>query len=149
MKNTLTKYGTGTASQELLDAFKELVTNPSQRGLLVTISSERLVPQQVLPANGSFESDLTQLENLLTTTEAAYIILRRYEGSAKPPFVAVTYVPDAANVRQKMLFASTRNTLLRELGTDRFDENIFATLKSELTTEGFERHDAHGAKYCL
>ncbi|KAF8455390.1 hypothetical protein BGX38DRAFT_1267313 [Terfezia claveryi] len=135
-----------SASQELLDAFKELVSNPSQRGLLVTISSERLVPQQVLPANGSFESDLLQLEDLLTTTAAAYIILRRYEGSIKPPFVAVTYVPDTANVRQKMLFASTRNTLLRELGKDRFDEDIFATLKSELTAEGFERHDAHGAK---
>lgn len=38
---------------------------------------------------------------------------------------------------------------MRELGTERFDENIFATLKSELTFEGFERHDAHGAKYSL
>jgi len=55
-------------------------------------------------------------------------------------------VPDTAHVRQKMLFASTRNTLLRELGTDRFDESIFATLKEELTAEGFERHDAHEAK---
>ena len=138
-----------TASKELVDAFKELVSNPSQRGFLVTISSERLVPWQVLLANGSFESDLTQLDDLLTTTEAAYIILRRNEGPAKPPFVAVTYVPDAANVRQKMLFASTRNTLLRELGKDRFDKDIFATLKSELTAEGFKCHDAHEAKYCL
>jgi len=137
------------ASQELLDAFKELVSNASQRGLLVTICSERLTPQQVLSAKGSFESDLTQLNGLLTPTEAVYIILRRYEGSIKPPFVAVTYIPDSASVKQKTLFASTRNTLLRELGTDRFNESIFATLESELTAEGFKRHDAHGAKYCL
>lgn len=103
--------------------------------------------KHILPANGTFEEDLTQLDGLLILTEPAYIILRRYGGSAKPPFVAITYVPDAANVRQKMLFASTRNTLLRELGTDRFDESIFATLKEELTAEGFKRHDAHGAKY--
>ena len=103
--------------------------------------------KHTLPANGTFEADLTQLDSLLNPTEPAYIILRRYEGSVKPPFIAITYVPDTAHVRQKMLFASTRNTLLRELGTDRFDESIFATLKEELTAEGFERHDAHGAKY--
>ena len=129
------------------DAFRELVSDRSQRGLVITISSEALVLKHTLLANGTFEADLMQLDDVLTPVEPAYIILRRYEGSAKPPFIAITYVPDAANVRQKMLFASTRNTLLRELGTDRFGESIFATLKEELTVKGFERHDAHGAKY--
>ena len=42
-----------------------------------------------------------------------------------------------------MLFASTRLTLVRELGIERFRETIFATTKEELTKEGFERHDKH------
>lgn len=42
-----------------------------------------------------------------------------------------------------MLFASTRLTLVRELGTEHFRETIFATLPRELSVEGFERHDAH------
>jgi twinfilin-like protein len=42
-----------------------------------------------------------------------------------------------------MLFASTRLTLVRELGIERFRETIFATTKAELTKEGFEKHDKH------
>lgn len=57
--------------------------------------------------------------------------------------MAITYVPDSAPVRQKMLFASTRLTLVRELGIERFRETIFATAKEELTPQGFEKHDKH------
>jgi twinfilin-like protein len=42
-----------------------------------------------------------------------------------------------------MLFASTRLTLVRELGIERFRETIFATTTEELTKEGFEKHDRH------
>lgn len=42
-----------------------------------------------------------------------------------------------------MLFASTRLTLVRELGIERFRETIFATMKEELTAEGFAKHDKH------
>jgi hypothetical protein len=42
-----------------------------------------------------------------------------------------------------MLFASTRLTLVRELGIERFRETIFATTKEELTPQGFEKHDKH------
>lgn len=57
--------------------------------------------------------------------------------------MAVTYVPDTANVRQKMLFASTRLTLTRELGAERFRETILATTRQELTAEGWRKHDKH------
>ena len=69
------------------------------------------------------------------------MILRRH--STDPRFVAVTYIPDTAPVRQKMLFASTRLTLVRELGSEHFRETIFATTPEELTAAGFEKHDAH------
>lgn len=69
------------------------------------------------------------------------MILRRH--STDPRFVAATYIPDSAPVRQKMLFASTRLTLVRELGSEHFRETIFATTPEELTAAGFEKHDAH------
>lgn len=55
----------------------------------------------------------------------------------------MTYVPDAAPVRQKMLFASTRLTLVRELGGEHFRDTPFATSANELTPAGFDRHDRH------
>ncbi|KAI9859449.1 MAG: Twinfilin-1 [Vezdaea acicularis] len=135
-----------SASQELHKAFNELVSSPSQRGVIVGIKDERLEPLQIIPSTSpDFSEDLTQLASLLKENEAAYIILRRYPNTPDG-FVIVTYVPDTANVRSKMLFASTRLTLARELGTERFRETLFATTKVELTAEGFTKHDAHGAQ---
>ncbi len=132
------------ASQELHTAFKTLVSSENQRGLLCTITKESLTPLTVLsPATSSFSNDLSLLALHLQPNVALYIILRRYPSSESAPFVAVTYVPDSAPVRQKMLFASTRLTLVRELGIERFRETIFATTKEELTPQGFEKHDKH------
>lgn len=58
--------------------------------------------------------------------------------------MAVTYVPDHANVRSKTLFAATRLTLVRELGTERFRETISATTRHELTADGWRKHDKSG-----
>ncbi|RKF59544.1 Twinfilin [Erysiphe neolycopersici] len=134
-------------SEELHSAFKKLLTSPGQRGLLCTIVNEVIEPSAILePATSSFDNDLfTLLEpHLLENENAAfYIILRRDHLSSTAPFVAITYVPDSAPVRSKMLYASTRLTLVRELGTERFHETIFATTRQELTAEGFKKHDQH------
>ena len=44
-----------------------------------------------------------------------------------------------------MLFATTRLTLVRELGTERFRDTLFVTELKELERGGWEKHDAHGA----
>ena len=133
-----------TVSQELHSAFNDLVSSPSQRGIIATISNETLTPLHTLPASTTdFFADLPSLESHLTTNQAAYIILRRYQ-NAPDGFVAVTYVPDSAPVRQKMLFASTRLTLIRDLATERFRESLFVTELSELTKEGWAKHEASG-----
>ncbi len=114
------------------------------------IHNEQLIPLETIPSASSnspdFSSDLTHLAGLLKDNEAAYVILRRYP-AASDGYVAVTYVPDSANVRQKMLFASTRLTLVRELGAERFRETIFVTSKDELTAEGFRKLDKHAELY--
>ncbi|KAL1305823.1 hypothetical protein AAFC00_003985 [Neodothiora populina] len=131
-----------SASQELHDAFNTLVSSPSQRGLLATIDKETLVPAQTIPASSTFTSDLSELTSLLTPTAASYMLLK-LDGSAPDGYVAVTYVPDTAPVRQKMLFASTRLTLVRELGVERFRETLFVTRAEEMTPEGWAKHEAH------
>ncbi|KAK3366419.1 hypothetical protein B0H63DRAFT_498167 [Podospora didyma] len=122
-----------SASQELVSKFNELLADSNHFGLLLLPSS-----------SSSFAANVSsQLTPRLKPNEALYIILRRHADT--PALAAVTYVPDAAPVRQKMLFASTRLTLVRELGSEHFRETIFATLASELSPAGFEKHDAHTA----
>lgn len=141
-----------SASQELISQFNLLLADTSIFGLLITISNETLAPVTTLPSTSSnFAQNLEQqLQPRLKPDEALYIILRRYndsEGGSKdaPRLIVVTYVPDTAKVRQKMLFASTRLTLTRELGSEHFRETIFATTAEELSPAGFERHDRHAA----
>ena len=138
-------YLNDTASQELYDAFNNLVFSfPIQRGLIVTIKNEQLIPAEVVQSSSSdFFEDLKTLEPLIKDNEATYIILRRYQNTPDG-FIAVTYVPDSANVRSKMLFASTRLTMVRELGPERFRETLFATTKAELTADGWRKHDKSG-----
>ncbi|KAI1085571.1 actin depolymerizing protein [Whalleya microplaca] len=129
-----------SASQELVSQFNKLLEDDSLFGLLVTITSESLTPVTTLPRSSpDFTSNLSALSPHLKPNEALYILLRRHADA--PRLVAVTYVPDAAKVRQKMLFASTRLTLVRELGSEHFRETIFATTPEELGPAGFDKHD--------
>jgi twinfilin-like protein len=131
-----------TASEELQAQFNSLLSSPDTFGLLVTIEKEALVPVTAVPSkSSSFEENLQALQHHLKDDVALYILLRRYPDS--PRLIALTYVPDAAHVRQKMLFASTRLTLVRELGSEHFRETIFATTAEELSAAGFKKHDAH------
>jgi twinfilin-like protein len=123
-------------------AFNDLVSSPSQRGLLAGIEKEALVPLNTITLQSDFSSDLSQLSSLLSPTSARYVLLKQMPGEADG-FVAVTYVPNGAPVREKMLFASTRLTLVRELGIERFRETLFATEAAELTAEGWAKHEKH------
>lgn len=119
------------------------MSSPSQRGLLVTIDNEKLIPgPSIEPSSSDFFNDLELLIPHVKDNEAAYVVLRRFP-DASDGFIAITYVPDTAPVRKKMLFASTRLTLVRELGIERFRETIFATTKAELTADGLKKHDKH------
>lgn len=139
-----TKMQSGiSASSELQSVFNTFVSSPNQRILLVDIQNETLVPSTIFPLQSSdFKQDLSQLQPRLKPNAAIYALLKIFPDSPDG-YAAVTYVPNAAPVRQKMLFASTRLTLVRELGIERFRETLFATEASELTAEGWSKHEKH------
>ncbi|KIW78500.1 hypothetical protein Z517_08337 [Fonsecaea pedrosoi CBS 271.37] len=122
-----------TASSDLHSAFSNFTSDTSLFCLPAGISSESLTP---LPAirfpsthSGLFNSIHT-LSDILTPTDPLYLLLRRAPNSSE--LIAITYVPSRAPVRQKTLFASTRNTLMRELGTEKFSETVFLTEREEI-----------------
>lgn len=135
-----------SASQELKSALGSLITSSSQRGIIATIQNETIVTASTISSSAStFVDDLSNLQPHIKDNAALYILLRRADSLSDPDksLVAVTYVPNAAPVRQKMLFASTRLTLVRELGGEHFAESVFTTEASELTPSGWEKHVAH------
>ncbi|KAF2456547.1 hypothetical protein BDY21DRAFT_347512 [Lineolata rhizophorae] len=140
-----------SASEELRSTFLTFLSDPSLSALLVTISDEQLVPQTTLPSAGpSFSSVLSALAPHLKPDAPLYVLARQDAAptSAEAPnLIPITYVPDAAPVRAKMLFASTRLTLTRELGSENFvgGGGVFATSAAELTPAGWAAHEASEA----
>ncbi|KAI0015046.1 actin depolymerizing protein [Xylariomycetidae sp. FL0641] len=134
-----------SASQELTAEFNKLVSDPSLFGLIASIENEAVVPVATLPRTGAdFAGDVAQLAAHVRPDQPLYVLLRRYE--AAPALVAVTYVPDAARVRPKTLFSSTRNALLRELGKEHFRDDFWVNTPAELTARGFAQHEASRAQ---
>ncbi|KAJ0109673.1 cofilin tropomyosin-type actin-binding protein [Diaporthe amygdali] len=134
-----------SASQELTSKFTDLLQSDEHFGLLATIENESLTPVSLLTPTSSSATFADNVNSLvlpaLADSEPLYLLLKRYDSA--PRLTAVSYIPDTAKVRQKMLFASTRLTLVRELGREHFRETIYATTRDELTPEGFDKHDKH------
>lgn len=105
----------------------------------MTITAETLTPLPAIPFTGSssptspeaFFTSLPQLSSILQPKTPIYLLLRR-PLATKTTLVALTYIPSNAPVRPKMLFASTRSTLVRELGTEKFDDTAFTTEEEEI-----------------
>lgn len=128
---------------ELHDAFTAFTTDTSLFCLPITITSESLTPLSPVPfsspSGGSFYASLSQLSSVLKPQTPLYLLLRRDDSS----LVAVTYIPTNAPVRAKTLFASTRSTLVRELGSEKFATSVFATEEDEVVgQEAWRERDA-------
>ena len=98
----------------------------------MTISNETLTAESPIQfTSSSFDSSLSSLKNHLAPKTPIYLILRP-STTQNNELIAVTYVPSTAPVRLKMLFASTRNSLTRDLGLEKFADNLFATDPEEI-----------------
>ncbi|THH31158.1 hypothetical protein EUX98_g3036 [Antrodiella citrinella] len=115
-------------SEELTNAFGNAVDSGTVRFLKISIR------------NGSLLEDFDKLGEVLEDNEPAYILAKHDEAST---WLAIFYVPDSAKVRDKMLYASTRNNLTKALGSTHFTDNLFATSKADVTADAYKKHIAH------
>ncbi|KAI8381406.1 uncharacterized protein BYT42DRAFT_566404 [Radiomyces spectabilis] len=134
-------------SEELAKTFAEAVADGNTRILRVSIINESLTPNGSTPVKGNFEQDYDDITSFLEDTTPAYILMRldTKASSGEYEWLLVTYVPDHAKVRDKMLYASTRNTLTKELGDYRFTDTLYGTLSSEVSLDGYRKHQKHKA----
>lgn len=136
-------------SAELQDAFARFNSDSSTFCLPVTITAETLTPLDPISFQGSpsinaFFSALPQLSSVLQPKTPVYLLLRR-PSTASNALIALTYIPSNAPVRAKTLFASTRSTLTRELGTEKFASTVFATEEDEvLGQDAWRERDGEG-----
>ncbi|SGZ52784.1 CIC11C00000003056 [Sungouiella intermedia] len=126
-----------TASPDLLQSFKSLDST-----LIITISddSTQLVEDKSFSAPSSTDPDAV-FSSLYSHFSAqypspGYAIFSRGHND----YVFVSFIPDLAPIRQKMLFASTKNTLIQQLGSGSFGKNYILAFSEldELSSSHYE-----------
>lgn len=116
-----------TADQQLLNILNNSrQENEYQYFIIVAKISQDSTAVEV---TGQYTS-LEQLENSLAD-EPVYIFIRDFK---KDPnhYAFISFVPDDASVRSKMLYASTKNTLLREIGTNILGQQVLCTEPNDI-----------------
>ncbi|KAI8575941.1 hypothetical protein K450DRAFT_259503 [Umbelopsis ramanniana AG] len=132
-------------SQELAAAFAKAVASGETRILRVSIVNESLVENGQSPASGSFEEDFSELQKYLDDSQPSFILVRLDTKSSAGEYnwLFIAYVPDNSKVRDKMLYASSRASLTKDLGDYRFVDNMWGTEASEFTLDGYKKHKSH------
>lgn len=131
------------ASKKLLDRFQTLDNNT----LVVTVSDDQKHLEEdesyVQPASSDLPSLFGALNDHFTKIypQPGYAIFPRPQSA---DFVFIAFIPDLAPIRQKMLYASTKNTLIQQIGSGSFGKKYILALTEleELTPE----HYAHATR---
>ncbi|KAL3901478.1 MAG: hypothetical protein SGCHY_000584 [Lobulomycetales sp.] len=146
-------------TSELLQAFN--TASAQKRAFKVKIEDEQLILSESMERNGDWKSDWDRIEAWINAPKEPVFILYRLD-SNKPPDVAkgtwlhqtesmsgrgswvmTLYIPDNAPVRLKMIYASTKNTLSKDLGEAMFVDYVYCTSREDCLLDGYLRHRQH------
>lgn len=122
-------------SADLVSQFT-LAVKSGVRGFVAQIAGDLV---EIITAVQSKSSVWTQDLAAFKPQGAAFVLVRDDAGK----WVLFQYIPDTSSVRDKMIYASTRNTLTKVLGESNFSHMIMCSALSEISEQGFLEYTAH------
>lgn len=104
-----------TVGADLAHAFATACSDAKIRVFKVELQGETLVCSSSLPAQSSDAVDFDLLQSVLVEKQACYVC---YRTDSPPPccWVFIMYVPTGTSVRDRMLYAATREATKSALG---------------------------------
>ncbi|XP_012258029.1 twinfilin isoform X1 [Athalia rosae] len=141
-------HQTGIKANEALKKLLAKCRDGKIRVLKVSIENEELVPAFSSKTIGKWQDDYDKLvKPLIVEDQPAYILYRLDTKSPDSGYdwLFISWSPDTASIRQKMLYASTKATLKQEFGTAAFKEELHGTVPEDITLEGYHRHKRNDA----
>jgi len=122
--------------EELVTQFKKVTDlDTSIRFFQLQIKNEQIVVTHSCPPTNSVNDDFDSMSPKVTDNEACYFLFRI--GGTKE-WILITYVPDGVPVKDKMVYASAKNTLKDKFGHTSIVEELHTTLKTELSYESYK-----------
>ncbi|RSH94016.1 Twinfilin-1 [Saitozyma podzolica] len=130
----------------LTSAFGSAQSNGDDvRALVFTIEGESFTHLTTVKPKSSYKDDMSLLPSTLPSpkTPASFAYRLDSKEMGKYEWMMITFVPDDAGVRAKMLQASSRAGLLKSLGANNFKHDWFATSLNDLTPSSLHAHLNH------
>jgi hypothetical protein len=132
-----------TSSPELLEAFKKFVEDKGSI-LIAEIVKETIELADIIPGGSSLQGDFETLRNQLDDSNPKYIVVKHDDSNGI--FTFISYVPDYAAVKDKMLYASSKNSLIRQFGSDMFPHILFLNSLEEVSYDGWKYSVSDGTQ---
>eukprot|EP00037_Helgoeca_nana_P000222 m.20755 g.20755 ORF g.20755 m.20755 type:complete len:350 (+) comp10284_c0_seq2:1842-2891(+) len=131
-----------TGGEELQTLLGKAASDKETRMIKVVIENEELQSGGVATAEGDEREDYDKcVLAALEEKECCYILYRLdSEGSNGFHWIFMSYNPDWAHVRDKMVYAATRATLKTLFGIDYIKEEMFGTVPEDINLAGYDKH---------
>mmetsp|Transcript_131765 Transcript_131765/g.196340 ORF Transcript_131765/g.196340 Transcript_131765/m.196340 type:complete len:362 (-) Transcript_131765:55-1140(-) len=117
-------------SPDLASSFK---SSSGIRYFIIHIENEVLVKAYAHPKGGSLGSDWATIASN-ANNRAGYILVQVETNK----WITITFVPQGTKIRDKMIYAATKATLLNHLGYQHFIDELHANDNSELEFSYYE-----------
>ncbi|KAI9565363.1 hypothetical protein GHT06_009155 [Daphnia sinensis] len=113
----------------------------------VSIINEELCLNEYAKKQSNWEEDFDNLiPFLLEENQPAYLLFRfDSQNSLGYEWLFITWIPEHAPVREKMIYASTKATLKSQFGSGQIKEDILGTVPEDLTFKGYLKQKRNAA----
>lgn len=131
-----------TGSDDLRAAFAEAYSSETLRVIKIGIEEEVLTLQGTFESAGTLEDDWDNtILPLLDPKLPCYLLVRLdSKNSSGNDFAFVSWSPDFAHIRQKMVYASTRATVKQLFGSNYIRDEMFGTVEEDVNLAGYHKH---------
>ncbi|XP_064012660.1 twinfilin-2 isoform X2 [Pogoniulus pusillus] len=129
------------ATTELRDFFAK-ARNGSVRLIKVVIEDEQLVLGAHKELSRRWDADYDAFVlPLLDEQQPCYVLYRLDSQNAQGyEWLFISWSPDSSPVRLKMLYAATRATVKKEFGGGHIKDEMFGTVKEDVSLSGYQKH---------
>ncbi|XP_045493396.1 twinfilin [Colias croceus] len=129
------------ANEELLKFFSKC-RDGKIRVVKISIENEQLTLSTHQQVKGTWEQDFDKYVPPMIVDDLPCYILYRFDStnSLGHEWLLLSWSPDSAPVRHKMLYASTKATLKQEFGSSHIKDEMHATTKDEVCLKGYKAH---------
>jgi len=126
---------------QLDETFSNARAADSVRMVRIEIQDDTLVDTGSMNVSGDFESDFKNITSLLEGKKPCYIACRLDSTNMHGhEWMLCSYVPDGSPVKQRMLYASTRELLKRQLGSNFFSDDLHGSSPDDLSWDAYVSH---------